>query len=797
MWQIGIMQESGNYQSINAKQITMKYFLSLIICSVLCSFSLFAENYIISGTVKDDVGALSGVTVFSKNKVTLGEITDSEGYFQVKAEKGDILVFSMLGYETVEYLVLEEKKNLEIVMKVAALAVDEVVVTALSPQRKISNVAAVSAIKPGELQKPASSISNLIGGRIAGVVSMQSSGEPGKDIADFWIRGIGTFGANASALVLIDGLEGDLNSLDPADIESFSVLKDASATAVYGVRGANGVVLVTTKRGQIDKLRITGRASFTLSHLNRLPDYIGAYDYALLANEAKMVRNEKPLYSNVEMDIIKNRLDEDMYPDVNWQDEVVRRNSFKHNYYLSAAGGSQSAKYFVSLAASLSDAAYKVDKTSPYSSGVGYNTYSYRANIDLSLTPTTTVYLGTDGFLSTHQQPGVANTDVIWMAQTRINPLLLPKQYSNGQYPAVGAESGISPYVLINRMGRRLDQQYRGKATLAVNQDLSMITEGLKVRVQGAFDIVSSFNEDRLVQPALYEAVGRSQYGELVTVERVQSSAASYARSTNQFRKFHFEATVNWDRVFAEDHRASALVYYYMSDQKDANAGTTNMNSIPIRYQGLSSRLTYGYRDTYMVDFNFGYTGSENFQPGRRFGFFPSIALGWVLTGYDFMKEKAPFINLLKIRASYGLVGNDRISDRRFPYLTMVNRFTTSPFGSSAVEGLNEGLVGADNLVWEQAKKADVGLEGAFFDNRLSFVVDVFHDKREGIFQQRVQVPLYVGLTSMPYSNVGAMSSYGADGNISYTHVFNTDVSLTVRGNFTYSNNYVNNWEEA
>lgn len=774
----------------------MKYIL-FTLCFFLSASTLSAQKYTIEGKVIDEIGEMIGVAVYSKNKVSLGTATNEHGKFSIKAERGETLVFSMIGYDKVEYLVTEEKKDLEIKMKESSESLEEVVVTALGKQRKISSLAAVTALDTKELQRPVSSVSNLLGGRVAGVISMQSSGEPGKDIADFWIRGIGTFGANSSALVLIDGLEGNINSLDPADIESFSVLKDASATAVYGVRGANGVVLITTKRGEADKLRITARASFTISHLSRLPKYLGAYDYARLSNEAREVRYEKPLYTDVEMDIIRNSMDSDIYPDVNWQDEVIRRNSFKQNYYVSARGGAPTAKYFLSLATSQDDAAYKVDKSSPYSANVGYNTYNYRANIDLNLSSSTALYFGTDGFLAVHNQPGVASTNHIWMAQARINPLLLPAQYSNGQYPAVGTGSGTSPYVQINRMGRRSNQEFRGKVTLALDQDLSMLTKGLKIRLQGAYDIVSWFNESRLIQPSLYEAVGRSQKGELITIERVKSSAASYGRDTDQYRKYHFEGTINYERIFAQDHRTSALVYYYMSDQKRANEGTTNMNSIPVRYQGVSSRLTYGFKDTYMVDFNFGYTGSENFEPGRQFGFFPSIAVGWIPTNYEFVRKALPFIDMLKIRASYGTVGNDRISNRRFPYMTLVNRFDTYPLGSTQTEGLREEIIGADNLKWEKATKADLGIEGQFFNNKASFVIDFFRDQRDGIFQQRVQVPIYVGLTTMPYSNVGKMESYGADGNISYTYDFNKDMSLTVRGNFTYSKNNVKNWEEA
>ncbi|KAA6338491.1 TonB-dependent receptor SusC [termite gut metagenome] len=770
----------------------------MMLLSVCFTLSAQQTTFTITGTVYDETGAtLQGATVYLKDKISVGTSSDVNGKFSIKATRGNMLVFSFMGYQNVEYLVTEEKRDLEIRLTDVAQELDEVVVTALGSQRKISSLAAVTSIDVKDLQTPVASVANLLGGRVAGIISMQTSGEPGKNLADFWVRGIGTFGANASALVLIDGLEGDINSLDPADIESFSVLKDASATAVYGVRGANGVVLITTKRGDTGKLNITARVNYTLSHLNRMPQYLRAYDYAQLAREAREVRGESSLYNDVEMDIIQDGTDRDIYPNMNWQDEVLQRNSFKQSYYVSARGGAQVAKYFLSLGGSSETAAYKQDKSSPYSSNVGYNTYSYRANIDLELSPSTTLYFGTDGFLSIHNEPGVANTDYIWQAQSQINPLLLPAKYSNGQYPAAGVDALSSPYVMINRMGRRSSQVFKGKFTLVLNQDLSMLAKGLKFRLQGAYDINSWFNESRLIQPELYQAVGRNQQGKLLTVRRVASKPASYGKSTDQFRKYHLESTINYDRVFSEDHRVSGLVYYYMSDQKKANDGTTNLNSIPVRYQGISSRLTYGFQDTYMMDVNFGYTGSENFQPGRQYGFFPSIALGWVPTSYQWVTDNLPWISFFKIRGSYGTVGNDRLTSRRFPYLSLVNTSTVSPWGSTNIEGVGESTIGADNLEWEKAIKANIGFEGHFIKDKLSFVVDIFKDQRDGIFQQRVQVPKYVGLVSMPFGNVGKMQSYGTDGNVSYMQNISKDMNFTIRGNFTYSKNNVQNWEEA
>ena len=749
----------------------------------------------VSGIVSDNDEPLIGVAISILDKPGMGTVTDVDGKFTIKAERGDKLVFSYTGFKKREYVVMGNQSDLKMKL-VADNKLDEVVVTALGSQRKISTLSAVTTVDPQDLQRPTTSVANLMGGRVAGVITSLRSGEPGKNISDFWIRGIGTFGANASALVLIDGLEGNINDLDPADIETFSVLKDASATAVYGVRGANGVVLITTKHGMADKIQITARGSVTLNQLKRLPDYLGAYQYAQLANEAREERGETPLYNDMAMNIIKNRLDPDLYPDVNWQKETVKKTSWSKNAYISARGGANVAQYFISLGANIEDAAYKTDKNSPYASNVGYNRYTYRTNLDLKLTPLTKVYFGTDGTLIINDNPGVSNTDYIWDAQAYLNPLLLPMVYSNGEYPAAGANALTSPYVSINRRGRRSDQGYEGKVTLAVDQDLKFITPGLRIRFQGAYNINTYYSESRLIQPALYQAVGRNADGSLNTVLRIASQAASFKKSTSQYRKYHFESTLNYDRVFNHDHRVSGLLYYYMSDAKNSDDAVSNMSSIPFRYQGISSRLTYGYKDTYMVDLNFGYTGSENFASGHRFGFFPSLAVGWIPTNYEFVRKALPFMNFLKLRASYGTVGNDKITRKRFPYLTIVQRLNNIPFGSSQVETLQESYIGADNLKWEIAKKFDFGIESRFFNERLSLVVDFFHDERSNIFQQRSLIPGYVGLTSNPFSNVGRMVSYGADGNFTFKQRINNDMDFTLRGNFTYSRNDVKNWEE-
>lgn len=747
----------------------------------------------ISGIIHDEFGeTMPSVNVYLKDRPGMGIVSDIDGKFSISAAKNDIIIFSFIGYNNQEFVATKNVNDLDIKLIPSSEMLEETVIVGMGTQRKVSVVGAIASVDVGELQVPATSMNNILGGRVPGVISVQNSGEPGKNIAEFWVRGIGTFGASSGALVLIDGLEGVLSQVDPADIESFSILKDASATAVYGVRGANGVVLVTTKRGTEQKLKITGRANLTVSYLNKMPQYLDAFDYAKLANEASVVSGKNPRYTDRELEIIKYGLDPDMYPNVDWQKEILNRTSLQQTYYVSAQGGGSIARYFISLGMSNESAAYKQDETSKYKSNVGYNTYNYRSNLDVNITKTTSVYLGNDGFISINNKPGMANTDWLWSSQAKLTPLTVPTRYSNGLFPAYGKDDQISPYILLNHTGMATEEEYKNMVTLAVNQKLDFIIPGMKVKIQGALDNRSYVTEVRSKMMDLYNAAGRNAKGELIMIKKVNAHDTWYSSDDYQWRKYHFEGNLTYDHVFNADHRTSGLLYYYMSSEKATN-NTTSMSAIPKKYQGVSSRLTYGYKDTYMIDANFGYTGSENFKKGEQFGFFPAVALGWIPSNYDFIKRKLPFMNYLKIRASYGQVGNDRISDDRFPYLTIINSNASGGWGG---QGLIENVVGADNLAWEKSTKADLGVEAKFLNERLSFVVDIFNDKREGIFQKRTQLPSYVGAVYMPYSNVGAMKSYGSDGNISFSQKVGKDISFTLRGNFTYSTNKILHWEQ-
>ena len=726
------------------------------------------EGFTLTGTVFDEFNEpLPGASVYVKDKPGVGVTTNVDGVFHLNVNMYDIVVVSFMGYENYEQRITKKTNNIKVALKPAAENLDEVVVVGMGTQRKVSVAGAITTVEPAELEVPATNIVNTLAGRVAGVIGIQSSGEPGKNISEFWVRGIGTFGANAGALVLIDGLEGDLSQIDAADVESFSVLKDAAATAVYGSRGANGVVLVTTKRGLESKLKINARVNMTISKLKRLPEYVGATQYAELANEAAVATGMDPIYDATELDIIKYGLDPDLYPNVDWQDVILNPTSFQQTYYVSAQGGSSVARYFASLGMSKETSAYNAAEDSKYGKGVGYNTYNYRLNLDINLTKSTKVYIGTTGYMSVTNRPSMGKpydrftnfTDWLWSSQAKTNPLAYPLRYSDGTYPAAGQEDEISPYVLLNYTGSTKAQNTRNLITIGVTQDLSMITKGLTAKLQGSWDNQSLFGEGRYKMPALYEATERNNRGELIKTRIVNEASASYNSVAWVWRKYYLEANINYDRVFG-DHRVGGLLFYYLEDTNETGA-SSSLNGIPKRYQSLSGRFTYSFQDTYFVDLNFGLNGSENFEPGKQYGFFPAGALAWVPTSYKFMQDNLPWLNFLKFRASYGVVGNDRIiNDRRFPYLTIITEGNgTNPWGGGTGT-LTESQVGANNLVWEKAKKFDIGMDVHLFNDRFTLTVDYFKDTRDGIFQERQLIPDYVGLIPKPYGNVGKMKSW-------------------------------------
>ena len=693
-------------------------------------------------------------------------------------------------------------QRMRIVLAESTTLVDEVVVTASGKvQKKINVTGAITSVDVATLKTPATSVSNMLGGRVPGIISVTRSGEPGNDFSEFWIRGISTFGAGQGALVLIDGIEGDLNLLDPEDIESFSILKDASSTAVYGVRGANGVVLVTTKKGKAGKLNLNVKVNAGLSYSPRMPEYVNAATYAELANEASTTRGGVPIYTDVDLALFRNHMDPDLHPDVNWRDVILRDYTWNQQYFLSASGGGEVARYYVSAGFTTKDALFKQDKAvNRYDTNVKYNKFNFRANVDVNLTPTTTLSLNEETVIINQNYPGYGNdSKLLWQAQANLTPVTVPLMYTTGQAPGYGTDrTTISPYVLLNMTGYQNSYSNNNKITLTLTQDLKAITLGLSVMGLFNYDGNSNLVQTRGKMPAIYYANGRKRNGEL-DLEKVQESVEPYfSRSTYADRKYYFEFRVNYDRVFNQVHRVGGLITAYWSDYSTAN-WTALLTAIPKRYNSYASRFSYSYNDTYMVEFNMDYTGSEAFEKGKKFGWFPAVSLGWSPTQYKWYQDRNFFVNYLKFRASYGIVGNDRLTwddSVRFPYLTLVGSSGSGIWNNGT--GLTETQVGSSNLRWEKAKKYNFGIDARFFHERFELTMDFFKDIRSGIYQQRQSVPEEVGMVSLPWANVGEMKSWGADGHISYTQPFGrgNDKYLVVRANYTQSMNEITHYEE-
>ena len=757
-----------------------------------------AKQFSVAGVVYDDTGdPCIGATVRVKNEPGTGTITDLDGKFAIKVKPGATLQFEYVGMETVQRTILKDEPSLSVKFKVAKTnAIDEVVVTGLVSQKKVSVVGAVSTINMEELRTPGTSLVNMIGGRMPGVITMQLSGEPGQNLSNFWVRGVSTFGAGAGALVLIDGIEGNLNDIDVDDVESISVLKDAAATAVYGVRGANGVVLVTTKRGSKEKIQVTARATVKLSQIKRLPEYLSSYDYARLANEARAMSGEADIYTPIQLDIIKNNLDPELYPNVNWIDEIIKKTSLQENYYASARGGGDVAQYFVSVGYRHEGAAYR-QKENQFHQPLSYDQLTYRANINMNLTKRSELYFGVDGSISNYTTPGGKNTNQVWEDVLQLNPLMFPVTYADGTLPTYGQNDLISPFAALNYQGYRSSDNTRNMITLKFTHRFGGILKGLVGSVQAVNDRTSGFSERRFVRPDYYRATGRTSTGDLIKTLRSKQQDMFYSSDNESWRKYYMEAKLDYNTSIGA-HNLGALLFYYMEDTKGSewgNGDALGIAAIPKRRQNVSGRLSWGYNSTYFVDANFGYTGSDLFPKGERFGFFPSVAVGWAPTSYKWVQKHLPFVNFFKIRGSYGLAGNDNIANTRFPYLTIINNHAATTWGYNG-SGIVEKQTGADNLKWEVAKKLNVGIDANFFNDAIKLNVDFFRDTRDHIFQDRVTLPEYAGMVTYPKSNVGRMHSFGSDGNISYFHKISKDMNYTVRANYTWSQNIVDYFEE-
>ena len=788
----------------------MKNFL--FICMLLLGLSTSAlaqESIVVTGVVTDtNKEPMIGVNVSISNIPGLGAITDLNGKYSIKMPPYHKLVFTYIGFEKVEVLV-KEQRTVNVTMKEAsAREIDEVVITGTGAQKKLTVTGAITNVDVDVLKaNPSGSMANALAGNVPGILAMQTSGKPGS-VSEFWIRGISTFGASNSALVLVDGFERSLDEINVEDVESFSVLKDASATAIYGSKGANGVVLITTKHGKAGKINISAKAETFYNMLTQVPDFVDGYTYASMANEAKITRNLEPLYKADELEIFRLGLDPDLYPNVNWIDELLRKGSWSTRATLSMNGGGNTARYYVSGSYLDQQGMYKVDKAlKDYNTNANFRHWNYRMNVDIDITKSTLLKVGVSGSLQKANDSGVGS-DAIWTALMGYNAIMVPKLYSNGYVPAYGNDNGdrFNPWVQATMTGYRENWKNNIQTNVTLEQKLDFITKGLRFVGRFGYDTENNNWINRRKWPEQWKAKRFRATDGTLDYDRVAEERKMFQESgSDGLRNEFFEAELHYSRGFKHHHLGGTLKYNQSSKIKTVGLGDDLKQGIARRNQGLAGRFTYNWNYRYFIDFNFGYTGSENFAAGHRFGFFPAISGAWNIAEESLIKKHLKWMNMFKIRYSYGKVGNDNLGNTRFPYLYDIETMTKKDgdktvdtggynFGDYTFDryygGMRYSSLSSPNVTWEIATKHDLGIDFSFFNDKLSGSVDYFNEKREGIYMLREYLPGIVGLESNPSANVGKVTSEGFDGHFTFRQKLGA-VGLTIRSNITYSKNEI------
>ena len=780
----------------------MKKLFILFWMSCCIVFNALAQEQLnISGTVTDAAGeALIGVSVTVKDAKGLGTITNIDGKYNIKMQQYQTLVFSYIGYKPVSVLVKGDKKVIDVQMSEEKTnAIDEVVVTGLGTQKKLTVTGAITNVDVSQIKQfPSSNFTNALAGNVPGIIAMQSSGQPGKSTSRFWVRGISTFGASASAMILVDGFErNNIDDLNIEDIESFSVLKDASATAIYGSKGANGVILITTKHGKAGKININVKGEASYNTRTITPKFIDAPTYANLLNEARVTRNLAPQYQAEELALIRSGLDPDFYPNVDWSKLLLKNGAMSYRADLSMSGGGNTARYFVSLSYVEDQGMYNTDETlrKKYDTNANYKRWNYRMNVDIDVTPTTIIKLGVSGNLNKRNSPGLGD-QYLWSELFGFNALSSPVLYSNGYVPAYGNNvHQMNPWVSSTRTGYNEEWDNNIQTNVTVDQKLDFITKGLSFTGRFGYDTYNSNHIYYRLWPAMYRANSRDSQGNIIWDKLFEETSMSQTSGGDGSRHEFLEALLRWDRTFDKLHNFSAVSRFTQDERiQTQNIGTDIKNSVSKRNQGLAGQLTYNYALRYFVDFNFGYNGSENFADHHRYGFFPAFSLAWNVAEEPLVKKALPWLNMFKLRYSWGKVGNDNMG--RFPYLYTLDYTPNTGYnwGSNLTSGTMPGIhytqMASPNVTWEVARKTDFGFDFVAFDNKFSLTMDYFHEKRTGIFIQRMFLPDITGLESYPWANVGAVKSKGFDGNFQYKdHV--GEINWTVRGNITYSKNTI------
>ncbi len=784
------------------------------LCSWVCMSASAQEMRQITGTVVDTTGVgLPGVSVAVKGSTNMGTSTDLVGKYILDAPVGSTLVYSLIGFQTQE-IAIGDQSQINVTLAPSTDLLDDVVVVAFGQQKRSDLVGSVTSVNPSELKVPSSNLTTALAGRVAGVIAFQRSGEPGMDNADFFIRGVTTFGYKKDPLILIDGIEmssTDLARLNPDDIASFSVMKDATATSLYGSRAANGVILVTTKEGVEGKAKISFRFENSLSQPTREVELADPITYMRLHNEAVLTRDplgERP-YSDEKIDNTIEGTNPYMYPTTDWRKMLVKDYTMNQRINMNVSGGGKVARYFVAGSFNQDNGILNVDKRNNFNNNINLKTYSLRSNVNVDLTKSTEMVVRLSGLFDDYNGPINGGADV-YRKILRSSPVSFPAYYpvdEDHQYvqhilfgnsTQLGPNTPqLNPYADLVR-GYKEYSRSKMSAQLELKQDLTFITPGLNVRTLLNTDRYSYFDVVRAYNPFWYYATSYNKYTNTYRLDLMNedtgSEYLSYGLSPRQVESsFYLESAANYSKEIDDKHSINGTFVFMVRNKLAANSADLQ-ESLPFRNVGLAGRATYSYDSRYYAEFNFGYNGSERFHRSNRFGFFPSAGVAWTISNEKFWEPLESTVNNLRLRATYGLSGNDAIGHPRDRFLYLSNVNMNDPnrgavFGRDngySHNGISISRYADPGITWETASKLNLALEIGLFD-KANLMVDVFKDHRKNILMTRTATPAEMGLSAQPQTNVGEAEARGIDIQFDYNHVVNKDLWIQVMGNFTYA----------
>lgn len=777
------------------------------------------QTILVKGVVTDATGApLPGVTVVIVGS-TRGVITDIDGKFSIDVDPTGKLNFSFIGMSD-QQVEINNRTVINVILQQKSEELEDVTVVAFGKQKKESVLASISTIKTDELKVPSSNLTTALAGRISGLISYQRSGEPGEDDASFFVRGVTSFSYAAGPLILIDGVEmssSDLARLQPDDIASFSIMKDAAATALYGARGANGVILVTTKEGTEGKAKISFRYETSFSMPTQEVKLADPITYMKLNNEAVLARN--PLsavpYSYEKIDNTIAGTNPYVYPANDWYNMLFKDYTINHRANFNVSGGGKIARYYIAGTYNRDNGVLNVDQNSNFNNNIDLKRYLLRSNININITKTTEAVVRLHGTFDDYTGPIDGGTD-LYKKVMRSDPVLFPayfapdQQYSYVTHTLFGNyDQGqyINPYADMVK-GYKDYSKSLMLAQFELRQDLGFITDGLKIRGLFNTNRYSYFDVSRFYHPFWYSVANYDKHTDTYILGRLNPDSGtewlSYSEGAKNITSTTYaEAALNYDRTFKKNS-VSGLLVSTMRNTIKPNASTLAL-SLPSRNLGLSGRFTYSYDSRYFAEFNFGYNGSERFAKNERFGFFPSVGTAWIVSNEKFWGDNiSRIVNNFKLKATYGLVGNDAIGDAedRFFYLSEVNLSNSGrgflwgeDFGYW-VNGVGTTRYANDQITWEVSRKMNTGVELGLF-NKLDIQADYYTEHRTNILMDRANIPTTMGLQATPQTNVGEAKGKGFDISVDYNQSFNNDFWITGRANFTYATAKFEVYEEV